>query len=75
MAKTVQIVFQPSGRRGEIEAGKSILEAARTLGVGIEATCGGARVCGKCRVIVEEGNFDKLSVKSAADHLSPVGEA
>ena len=75
MAKTVQIVFQPSGRRGEIEAGKSILEAARTLGVGIEAACGGARVCGKCRVIVEEGNFDKLGVKSAADHLSPVGEA
>ena len=32
MAETVQIVFQPSGRRGEIEAGKSVLEAARTLG-------------------------------------------
>lgn len=75
MANTVQIVFQPSGRRGEIEAGKSILEAARTLGVGIEAACGGARVCGKCRVIVETGNFEKLGVKSAADHVSPVGEA
>lgn len=75
MANTVQIVFQPSGRRGEIEAGKSVLEAARTLGVGIEAACGGARVCGKCRVIVETGNFEKLGVKSAADHVSPVGEA
>ena len=75
MAKTVQIVFQPSGRRGEIEAGKSILEAARTLGVGIEAACGGARVCGKCRVIVETGRFEKLNLTSAADHVSPVGEA
>lgn len=74
MAKTVQIVFQPSGRRGEIEAGKSILEAARTLGVGIEAACGGARVCGKCRVIVETGRFEKLNLVSSADHVSPVGD-
>ncbi len=75
MAKTVQVVFQPSGRRGEIEAGKSVLEAARALGVGIEAACGGARVCGKCRVIIEEGRFEKLNLTSAADHVSPVGEA
>ena len=72
--KKVQIVFQPSGRRGEIEAGKSILEAARTLGVGIEAACGGARVCGKCRVIVETGRFEKLGIASAPDHVSPVGD-
>ncbi|MBQ9376405.1 MAG: DUF4445 domain-containing protein [Schwartzia sp.] len=72
---TVQVVFQPSGRRGEIEAGKSILEAARTLGVGIEAACGGARVCGKCRVIVETGRFEKLGITSAAGHVSPVGDA
>ncbi|MBP3690488.1 MAG: DUF4445 domain-containing protein [Schwartzia sp.] len=74
MANTVQIVFQPSGRRGEIEAGKSVLEAARTLGVGIEAACGGARVCGKCRVIVETGRFEKLNLVSSADHVSPVGD-
>ena len=74
MADTVQIVFQPSGRRGEIEAGKSVLEAARTLGVGIEAACGGARICGKCRVVVETGRFEKLNLTSAADHVSPVGE-
>ena len=72
--KKVQIVFQPSGRRGEIEAGKSILEAARTLGVGIEAACGGARVCGKCRVVVETGRFEKLNLVSSADHVSPVGD-
>jgi len=72
--KKVQIVFQPSGRRGEIEAGKSVLEAARTLGVGIEAACGGARVCGKCRVIVETGRFEKLNLVSSADHVSPVGD-
>ena len=74
MAEKVQIVFQPSGRRGEIEKGKSILEAARALGVGIEAACGGARVCGKCRVIVETGRFEKLNLSSSADHVSPVGD-
>ena len=75
MAKMVQIVFQPSGRRGEIEAGKSVLEAARALGVGIEAACGGARVCGKCRVVVETGRFEKLNLISDAGHVSPVSEA
>ncbi|MBR5910028.1 MAG: DUF4445 domain-containing protein, partial [Schwartzia sp.] len=70
----VQIVFQPSGRRGEVKAGKSRLTAARELGVGIEAACGGARVCGKCRVIVETGRFEKLNLVSSADHVSPVGD-
>lgn len=71
---TVQVVFQPSGKRGEVEVGKSLLEAARSLGVGIEAACGGGKVCGKCRVIVEGGHFEKLNLVSAASHVSPVGE-
>ena len=31
-----QVIFQPSGRRGEIPEGKTVLEAFRILGVGIE---------------------------------------
>lgn len=69
---TYQVIFQPAGRRGRIEAGTTLLSAARGLGVGIEALCGGARACGKCKVIVEEGKFEKLGVNSSADNLSPV---
>ena len=77
MADTVEIVFQPSGRRGRTLAGTTLLAAAQELGVGIEAVCGGKGVCGKCRVIVEEGRFEKLGIASSRDHvsaLSPVEE-
>ena len=65
-----QVVFQPSGRRGTIEEGSTILTAARKLGVGIEASCGGMRVCGKCKVIVENGKFEKLGIESSTEHIS-----
>ena len=67
-----QIVFQPSGRRGEVEEGATILQAAQSLGVGIEAACGGAMVCGKCKIIPEFGTFDKLGLSSAKEHISPL---
>lgn len=67
-----QIVFQPSGRRGEVEAGKTVLQAAQSLGVGIEAACGGAMVCGKCKVIPEFGSFEKLGLTSEKANISPL---
>ena len=38
--KSCQVIFQPSGRRGEIPEGTTVLEASRLLGVGIESVCG-----------------------------------
>ncbi len=67
----VTVVFQPSGRRGKIEKGKFILEAAQELGVALESVCGGKHVCGKCRVRVEEGFFAREGLSSSRDHLSP----
>ena len=69
--KQVTVVFQPSGRRGQIEAGKSILEAAQELGVALESVCGGKHVCGKCRVRIEEGFFARDGLNSTRGHLSP----
>lgn len=70
MEKDVEIVFQPSGRRGRVPAGTTILAAAQGMGVGIEAVCGGKGVCGKCRVIIEEGRFEKLGLVSSKAHVS-----
>ena len=64
-------MFQPSGRRGIIEAGKSLLEAAQELGVALESVCGGKHVCGKCRVRIEEGFFAREGLDSSRRHLSP----
>ena len=68
--KKCTVLFQPSGRRGQIEAGKTVLRAAQDLGVVLESVCGGEGVCGKCKVRLEEGLFDRESLHSEKSHLS-----
>ncbi len=59
MTKKHKVIFQPSGSRGEIEEGKTILQAAQSLGVDIEALCGNKKVCGKCKVTDRRRVFRK----------------
>ena len=72
--KKHKVIFQPSGRRGEVEEGKTLLEAAQSLGVDIEGLCGNKKVCGKCKVRIEEGYFEKDNIESGMSHLSPLIE-
>ncbi len=72
--ETCKVVFQPSGQSGKVKAGLTLLDAARSLGVGIESICGGAGTCGKCQVIIEEGRFAKYDLTSSSDHVSPASE-
>ncbi len=67
----VMVIFQPSGRRGEVPKGVNIIEASRLLGVDIEALCGEKKVCGKCVVRVEEGHFEKYGITSSMSNVSP----
>jgi len=69
--KTYQVIFQPSGRRGRIPEGKTVLEAARSLGADIESVCGGKKTCGKCRVRIEAGDFPRHGIASRPENLSP----
>ena len=41
------IVFTPSGKRGEVADGVSVLAAARQLGVDLDSVCGGRGICGR----------------------------
>ena len=66
-----KVIFQPSGTRGEIKKGLSIIEASRQLGVDIETLCGEKRVCGKCKVRIEEGSFEKFGIHSTLKNVSP----
>ncbi len=66
----VKVIFQPSGRRGEVDKGINIIEASRRLGVDIETLCGEKRVCGKCKVRIEKGSFEKFGVVSDPSHVS-----
>ncbi len=67
------VIFQPSGRQGQVEVGLTLLEAARQLGVDVDSICGGRQTCGKCKVVLEIGEYAKFGVTSAESHASPMG--
>ena len=67
------VIFMPSGRRGRVAPGENLLDAARHLGVEIESICGGRLTCGKCKIRVEVGEFQKHGITSGPDHVSPPG--
>jgi len=50
-----KVTFLPHGREIEVPAGESLIRAALNAGVHINASCGGEGVCGKCRVLIEQG--------------------
>jgi uncharacterized 2Fe-2S/4Fe-4S cluster protein (DUF4445 family) len=54
---TCSVKFLPHERVIDVSAGESLIRAALQAGVHINASCGGEGVCGKCRVLVEEGTI------------------
>jgi uncharacterized 2Fe-2S/4Fe-4S cluster protein (DUF4445 family) len=73
--KDALVVFTPSGKRGRFALGTPLLQAARTLGVDVDSVCGGRALCGRCQVLVMEGDFAKHGITSTASHLSPLSAA
>jgi uncharacterized 2Fe-2S/4Fe-4S cluster protein (DUF4445 family) len=73
--KDALVVFTPSGKRGRFALGTPLLQAARTLGVDVDSVCGGRALCGRCQVLVMEGEFPKHGLSSSARHLSPLSAA
>ncbi|MES2209797.1 MAG: ASKHA domain-containing protein [Chloroflexota bacterium] len=67
------VIFTPSGRRGRVADGTTILDAARSLGVDLDSVCGGRGLCGRCQVRPGEGEFPKHGITSSGAHLSPSG--
>lgn len=70
MRKEVTVIFHPLNRVAQVPVGTNLLSALRCAGIMIESICGGKGECGKCRVIIDSGDYteQKLSHKS---HLSP----
>ena len=67
------VIFTPSGRRGRVADGTTILDAARSLGVDLDSVCGGRGLCGRCQVRPGEGEFPKHGITSSGTHLSASG--
>ncbi len=60
-----RIKFQPDNITVTVDPGENLLTAAATAGVYIHAYCGGDGVCGKCKVMIEEGDVrsDKANLR------------
>ena len=53
-----KVVFLPHNKEITVQDGENLLRAAMEAGVHINASCGGEGVCGKCRVIIEDGDVE-----------------
>ena len=64
------VIFTPSGKRGRVAPGTTVLAAARKLGVDLDSVCGGRGICSKCQISPAVGDFSKHGIHVAADALS-----
>ncbi len=73
VSERAQVVFLPSGQRGTVAHGTTVLDAAREIGADLGSVCGGRAKCGRCCIRVGEGEFSKLGLTSSYRHLTPAG--
>jgi uncharacterized 2Fe-2S/4Fe-4S cluster protein (DUF4445 family) len=56
-SKNCTVQFEPSGLKVKVRPNTTLLEAAHIAGIYISSICGGDGYCGKCKVIVNKGQF------------------
>jgi uncharacterized 2Fe-2S/4Fe-4S cluster protein (DUF4445 family) len=74
VSSDARVVFLPSGRRGTVSRGTTVLDAARRLGVDLDSTCGSRGICGRCQVSVAEGEHAKHGIACTSEALTPETE-
>ncbi len=55
VAEKCTIKFLPHNREITVDTGTSLIRGAIEAGVHVNVSCGGEGICGKCRVLIEEG--------------------
>jgi len=55
--KKYTIRFEPTGLKTEVPTGFVLLEAASRVGIYLSSICGGDGYCGKCKVVIDSGEF------------------
>lgn len=68
------VIFLPSGKRGSVNIGTTVLSAARQLNVDLDSVCGGRGICSKCQISPSFGDFSKFGIKSELSSLSELNE-
>lgn len=65
-----RVYFEPSAKSGNFTEGRSLLDIARDLNIGLNNVCGGNGKCGQCIVRVMEGKVSPVT-DSERKLLSP----
>jgi len=78
--KKVRVHFEPDNVGIIVERGANLLQAAIDAGVHITASCGGAGVCGTCKVLIEKGEVEssrseKLSQEEWEQGIRQAGQS
>jgi len=55
--KRCTVRFEPSGLKIKVPVGTLVLEAAHKAGAYLTSICGGDGYCGKCKVVIDAGQF------------------
>ena len=62
-----KIRFEPDNVDIVVEQGDNLLQAAIDAGVHINASCGGAGVCGTCKVLLRKGEVESIRTDKVSD--------
>jgi uncharacterized 2Fe-2S/4Fe-4S cluster protein (DUF4445 family) len=54
-----KVLFLPDNRYIMVAKGESLLKTAMDADVHVNASCGGSGSCGKCRVVIDEGEVER----------------
>ena len=67
---TYSVTFLPQNKSVRVDADTSLLEAALRAGITINNLCGGDGICGRCKMIVNQGQVTgKVSPKLTRDEI------
>ena len=67
-----RVMFTPSGLEVSVDAGTTVLDAARRVGVDLDSVCGGRGICGRCQVVPGVGSFAKWGINATPASITPL---
>lgn len=65
--KKVKVHFRPDNVDILVEPGENLLQAAISAGAHIYASCGGAGICGTCKVLIEKGEVETTRTRRVSN--------
>ena len=67
LSKKIKVHFEPDNVDITAEQGENLLEKAIDAGVHINASCGGAGVCGTCKVLIKQGEIESTRTEKVTE--------